>query len=1222
MFHSPVAASGEKNHAGRTAAARESVRNVHPPFSDHHVSRVQNRHTQLLSRSGLSPGEVPSLQRFNRLQATIGNRGVLRSLSKRVPSIQTKLNHEHEGGYLVHEAMRTRPAGNTSTPAPSRSGGVVIQRKCACGGSCSQCKEPSPWDEEQDLQTKLIVNTIGDAFEQQADIVAERVVSRRGASLGPEAGGSPDPMAPHAASLADAVQPAVPEQMLMRATHPQAKPHPQVHWSNEIENRIVARQVGGSPLSWQAREFMEPRFQADFAQVRVHTDSEANGLAQQLHAHAFTSGQDVFFASGQFHPGTESGDRLLAHELTHVLQQRQPDSPGREVSRYVQRDATTSQFDFTALKHQGPGSAQGFGMLDADPLYYWDFYNTGETVLPVCPGCHQPDEQKNFQTNRTATPRMEVTEGNIFCWTVDQLWNAHLKDARILNQLQRRDDQALRKLWNAHQVTLVNTIRSGADQEHKTYFAGSASARERFADYILGQWSHIVDALVERSITSLVDEIDAILRSGRIPPGASLITDPETFAKVEAPTVNEGYVVRSSAISSQIGVGFEWVGKRMKVVSNPLVFEVIGHEGIYFEISRSNFEKTDPAMAHFAAQVAEGALITTKAGQFIKGFLSGLAAPVKMAAAVGANVIDASTQFQAVLVHLATGVEIPYTCIGPVCNEYVNCVDEEHKDANVCKNDAIEKAMKEATVILPLYEQGRDCVVRGDAEACGGIASMAFGMATEKLSKLSEHNFEATLAKAHHEARSMSEKEFEQAEIREAIDRPRRGDPELRKLSERPKPKEKATSNAGDLPSKFKTAPVTARALAEATELAKRNEVVNSAVSRDSRLQVSLGGEGHGVAPYGKGENAGFIMCSDSCPLVARKLDELKEILPKDSDLFHDVALYRRRLSILEKELRNGLKGSVADNAAAEIAAELRKYAGKDPLLVRILKMSPEELKANRSTLRKEASASPKVNDSLAAREARAKAADAVNAKRKQPSGVHPDQHAAIDNDPGVSKTAGKTALSTASREHPLEQDVSVNIDEIESVGGKGSIEEKRARALSLDNREFLEAPTNQKVKWINERVDLRNVFDRIGGKKIPKRAPRPRVSISMQEIRNGKVIEKTGGEYSAIWGRTFGEIEEVRTIGERILDDMKGKDKRAPGDLKSELNRRLWDEFRNPTTPEGRVVADAIERSGFGVVEVDGKLVLRALAEKELRSRGYSFVKGRGWIKINPPTD
>jgi D-aminopeptidase len=77
----------------------------------------------------------------------------------------------------------------------------------------------------------------------------------------------------------------------------------------------------------------------------------------------------------------------------------------------------------------------------------------------------------------------------------------------------------------------------------------------------------------------------------------------------------------------------------------------------------------------------------------------------------------------------------------------------------------------------------------------------------------------------------------------------------------------------------------------------------------------------------------------------------------------------------------------------------------------------------------------------------------------------------------------------------------------------------------------------------------------------------------------------------------------------------MEGKSTQSPGDLKAELNRRLWEEFKNPTTPEGRAVAEPIERSGFGVVIVDGLAALRALTAKELRSRGLRFVHGEGRI-------
>lgn len=80
-------------------------------------------------------------------------------------------------------------------------------------------------------------------------------------------------------------------------------------------------QGGGQPLDRDARAFLEPRFGHDFSQVRVHTDTRASESAQAVQARAFAVGSDVVFGAGQYAPGTSEGKRLLAHELTHVVQQ-------------------------------------------------------------------------------------------------------------------------------------------------------------------------------------------------------------------------------------------------------------------------------------------------------------------------------------------------------------------------------------------------------------------------------------------------------------------------------------------------------------------------------------------------------------------------------------------------------------------------------------------------------------------------------------------------------------------------------------------------------------------------------------------------------------------------------------------------------------------------------------------------------------------------------------
>jgi hypothetical protein len=83
-----------------------------------------------------------------------------------------------------------------------------------------------------------------------------------------------------------------------------------------------ALRSSGHPLDPAARAFFEPRFGSDFGDVRVHTGQEAQNAARTIHAHAFTLGNEIYFASGQYAPDTDSGRALIAHELTHTLQQQ------------------------------------------------------------------------------------------------------------------------------------------------------------------------------------------------------------------------------------------------------------------------------------------------------------------------------------------------------------------------------------------------------------------------------------------------------------------------------------------------------------------------------------------------------------------------------------------------------------------------------------------------------------------------------------------------------------------------------------------------------------------------------------------------------------------------------------------------------------------------------------------------------------------------------------
>ena len=103
-----------------------------------------------------------------------------------------------------------------------------------------------------------------------------------------------------------------------------------------IESQIRSQKSSGQPLSTSSKEYLEPRFGRDLSHVRVHTDNNAAGTAKQINAKAFTWGRHVFFGSGHYQPNTRSGKRLLAHELTHVFQQKTRTS-GRTSDDAVQR---------------------------------------------------------------------------------------------------------------------------------------------------------------------------------------------------------------------------------------------------------------------------------------------------------------------------------------------------------------------------------------------------------------------------------------------------------------------------------------------------------------------------------------------------------------------------------------------------------------------------------------------------------------------------------------------------------------------------------------------------------------------------------------------------------------------------------------------------------------------------------------------------------------------
>ena len=122
-------------------------------------------------------------------------------------------------------------------------------------------------------------------------------------------------------ALARIMRQGVPPSLRQSGLIARAQQEGQPSTSANIDAEIRSSQSTGTPLPPSVRRFMEPRFAADFGNVRVHTGDKAAKLSRQLSARAFTVGSSIFFGEGQYQPDSQDGRELLAHELTHTIQQ-------------------------------------------------------------------------------------------------------------------------------------------------------------------------------------------------------------------------------------------------------------------------------------------------------------------------------------------------------------------------------------------------------------------------------------------------------------------------------------------------------------------------------------------------------------------------------------------------------------------------------------------------------------------------------------------------------------------------------------------------------------------------------------------------------------------------------------------------------------------------------------------------------------------------------------
>ncbi|CAN1210638.1 hypothetical protein TUMEXPCC7403_10610 [Tumidithrix helvetica PCC 7403] len=195
------------------------------------------------------------------------------------------------------------------------------------------------------IQAKLAIGAVGDKYEQEADRVAEQVVQKINDSESVQREEVTEEeeqlqMKPAISSIQreemseeedelqmkpdDLQREAMPdeEDELQRSQMLQQKSgEREVEATSDLESAIQGSCGNGQPLTDSIRQPMEQAFGTDFSGVKIHTDSKSDSLNKSIQAKAFTTGQDVFFRRGAYEPSSRGGQELIAHELTHVVQQ-------------------------------------------------------------------------------------------------------------------------------------------------------------------------------------------------------------------------------------------------------------------------------------------------------------------------------------------------------------------------------------------------------------------------------------------------------------------------------------------------------------------------------------------------------------------------------------------------------------------------------------------------------------------------------------------------------------------------------------------------------------------------------------------------------------------------------------------------------------------------------------------------------------------------------------
>lgn len=246
--------------------------------------------------------------------------------------------------------------------------------RASAGNTASDCSKPILTNATKQVQTKLQVNEPGDVYEQEADAMADRVMRMVGNN---------QQSVPNSVTglIGKSVQrkcaSCEEEDKRRKVMRKEANGGGGFSVSSSFASSLGTSNTG-NPLPAATRTQMEQAFSTNFSDVRIHADAQSVQLNSSINAKAFTYGRDIFFNQGELNLNSTSGKRLLAHELTHVVQQ------GGQTSGTIQR-SPGSPAGGCGLCYGTPANVgrEAHDIIQAAMIFRYPFIETEAPLLPA-----------------------------------------------------------------------------------------------------------------------------------------------------------------------------------------------------------------------------------------------------------------------------------------------------------------------------------------------------------------------------------------------------------------------------------------------------------------------------------------------------------------------------------------------------------------------------------------------------------------------------------------------------------------------------------------------------------------------------------------------------------------------------------------------------------------------------------------------------------------------